>query len=154
MTKGDLPFMLFGRPVKPLALALMLSTFTIFYTNVFLNSDVAGGAYVGDIVGFVAGFTCLMLFLGWVHKSQRVAEFGLLMATGVWVSRAVVVAMVQGIEYYGLFLSVGWVMAAGGAYLLESWDDKTAQIKKQEPHIWDYWRPGRGNPLTKDGLAE
>jgi hypothetical protein len=151
MTKGDLPFMVFGRPLKPLGLALMLSTFTIFYTNVILNSDVAGGSYVGDVVGWVAGFTSLLLLLGWVHKSQRVAEFGLLMATGVWVSRALVVWMTEGIDYYGLWLSIGWVMAAGGAYALEAWDDRTAQIKKKEPHIWEYWRPGRRNPLNKDG---
>jgi hypothetical protein len=154
MSKGDLPFTVFGRPVKPLAMALMVSTFTIFYSNVVVNNDVAGGAYVGDIVGWTAGLTSLLLLLGWVHRSQRIAELGLLLATGVWVSRMAVVAMTEGVGYFGVWLSLGWVLAAGGAYLLEAWDDKTAQLKKQEPHIWDYWRSGRRNALNKDGLVE
>lgn len=122
--------MFMGRPVKPLALAMAMATFTIFWLNIIEDSDVAGNTYVGNFVGLVAGASTALLFAAWWFRSQKMSEWGLLLATGVWISRAAGVVLVgaYGTDPGAFWLSISWAVAAAGAYLIESFDPRTDSI--------------------------
>jgi len=123
MTRGDLGRMTFlGRPIKPLAFAIMMSVATIFWFNVVANTDVLYDSLAGDIVGVTAGASTAMLMGAWWFRSQRFVEYGLLLAAGVWISRLLTVIFIQGLDFYGVYLSFAWTIATVSAYLLETWD--------------------------------
>jgi len=123
MTGGDLSkVQLFGRPIKPLAFAIMLSGATIFYFNIVISTGILVDTFLGDVVGVAAGVSCALLFIGWWVRSQRLAEMGLVLGAGTWVSRAFVALFIEGWSFYGVYLSVAWAIACVGAYLLETFD--------------------------------
>lgn len=136
MTGGDLSKVEFlGRPIKPLAFAIMLSVATVFWFNIVLNGDILVDTFWGDIVGVAAGASCVLLFAGWWARSQRLAEYGLVLASGTWMARLFTVIFLQGWGFYGVYLSIAWTLACVGAYLLETFDGgraMTAQRKAAE----------------------
>lgn len=126
----ELNQLFFGRPIRPFHLAVMLSTGTVGYTLTKNYDETGRTAFLLGVIAFIAsGF----LFLGWWIKpnwnlDQRwFAEWGLLLALGVWLSRAFYVLIS---DYSGLLnntaasiiLSVAWAVGSGGAYLLERYD--------------------------------
>lgn len=131
MTRGDLGgITLLGRPVKPLALAIAISTGTVFWFNLVLNSDILVASLAGDVVGIVGGVSCVLLFAAWWRSSQTLLELGLLLASGTWVARLFTVIFLQGFGFYGVYLSIAWTLACVSAYLLETWDDNDGLIAK------------------------
>lgn len=112
-----------GRPIKPLAFALMMATGTLVWANV-VDVDFLGDAYIGDIVAAVAGAAVVLLFAGWWTRSQLLAEWGLLLSSGVWVARAMTVFFIGvHVDPVAFLLSICWAVAAGGAFMLESVGD-------------------------------
>jgi hypothetical protein len=123
VSKGDIAkYTFMGRPIKPLALALSLSMATIFWFNIVANEGILVETLAGDVVGYAAGASSLLLFIGWWVKSQLMAEVGLLMSAGVWVSRAALILILGDWNTASFFFSASWVIAAVGAYLLEALD--------------------------------
>lgn len=110
-----------GRPVKPLAFAVMMSVASVFWFNIVLESDVFAASFSSNFVGLAAGASTVMLFGGWWFRSQVLAEVGLLLATGVWVARTAALCLMYGPGDYGVWYSLCWVLAAGSSYLLEAW---------------------------------
>jgi integral membrane sensor domain MASE1 len=129
MTRGDLGKMEFlDRPVKPLVAAIALSVAALFWFTLITPSDPIAQVVLGDIVGALAGASLALLVFAWWFRSQSAAEIGLLLATFVWVTRAALIAVV-GVSHnvdvgHVFWYSLAWAIAAGGAYLLESWDGK------------------------------
>lgn len=122
MTKGDLlrPH-LWGRPIKPVALAIAGSLLTVAWWNL-VDSDVFTGAQSGDIVGGAALVGAAALLAAWAFRNQRMAEWGLLIASGVWIARSFAVYFTVGAGQIGVALSVWWALVCAGSYLLESMD--------------------------------
>lgn len=125
MTKGDLDGVLFlGRPLKPLALGMAVLMLTLSVYNV-LHLSAFGGLFLGDVVAVLAAVAVVTLTVGWYYGSQRMAEAGLLLAATVYVTRSAFLLFVSGPGTEGVYLGLGAAVMAGGAYLLESWDERT-----------------------------
>ena len=110
---------IFGRPFKPLALAMAMSMGTVFWFNIVTDSDVLVDSLPGNLVGVMAGFSLVLLVWSWWAKSESLLRWGLLVSSGVWVSRMTLIALLEGLDFYGVWLSMAWVVAAVGAYLYE-----------------------------------
>ena len=123
MTRAELKTLRFmARPIKPLALALTIATFVLFVGYDLTNADSLGGSPAGDFVGLVGLASALVLTVGWWRRSQTLAELGLLLASGVWITRAATLALEGFPDPIAFFLSSAWAIAAAGAYLLEAQD--------------------------------
>ena len=123
MTRGDLAgYQFLGRPIKPLALAIALSMATIFWFNIVESTGILVPTVAGNIVGYCAGASAVLLFAGWWARSQALAETGMLLAAGVWISRTVFIGLLEEWYSYSFFFSVAWSLASVGSYLLESFD--------------------------------
>ena len=110
---------LWGRPVKPFALAIAVTMLIIAWLNL-IDRGVFGGLVLGDAVGLVAFASAVTLVAGWAARQQKMAEAGLLMAAGVWVARGTL-ALIEAPGSLWMF-SFCWAGAAAGAYLLETAD--------------------------------
>lgn len=122
MTKGDLDgVMPFGRPMKPVAMGVSVLMLTLLTANI-TQTGVFGSLPLGHIIIALAGVSVGLLVVGWVAKNQVMAEFGLLAATIVYVTRASFVLFAFGWQHEGIYLSAGGAIIAGGSYLLERWD--------------------------------
>ena len=123
MTRGDLPWTVSGRTVKPLAFAQMLALLVIAWAYLLDAAEPQMEVPLGDVTGVAALVAAGMLMFGWAANSQRWAEIGLLIGAGVWVARASVVALVgYGTDPVAFWLSLCWAVSAGGAFMLESMD--------------------------------
>ena len=138
----ELKALLFGRPIRPSHFAVMLATGVISWQ--LLTSDhVNVGSFcacasASHILGAVSGIASTCLFLGWFIKpawkrktlnAVWFSEWGLLLASGVWLTRAVYVALSDsgGLlrnPYASMLLSLAWAIGASGAYLLERYDEE------------------------------
>lgn len=119
----NLPYELWGRPVKPVAAAIAASMSVLALTNALSVGVVEG--FASHVILAAAAAAGTALAGGWIGNSQRMVEWGLLLATGVWVVRTVFVGLTEGWGFYGLYLNMCWVAVAGSTYLLEAIDDGT-----------------------------
>lgn len=120
MTKGDIAGATFlGRPIKPLAFAIAMSMTTIFWFNVVDKTGILVPTVVGNVVGYCAGASAVLLFTAWWACSQKLTEVGLLMASGVWIARTSLIILLEDWYTYSFFFSLCWCLASVGSYLLE-----------------------------------
>jgi hypothetical protein len=118
----NLPWKAFGRPVKPVAFALMvtmISTFAVAYAG---DAVAIGNTFYSQLVGFFAAVVASTLIVGWVWRSQRLAEFGMLGCFAVWMFRLGV--YLTDVHPVGdrYVLAAMYALISGGAYLLEKAD--------------------------------
>ena len=124
MSDTHLPWRLWGRKVRPYVLAVSLSTAVIAYaclTGIAVGRLLDGAT--GIIVGTVAVITVAALWWGWLAKSEAWMLRGLLWAAGVWAAVTTIIATDVGIVNVNTLLSAAWVIASGGAWLLERGQD-------------------------------
>lgn len=120
----NLPWRIFGRPVKPVAFALGI---TMLILGAFSIADlgILGASEWSDFLGGAA-FAVACVFAGaWWTRSQAAAEWALLGAFFAWGIRLWAILLVQGWHSFsteGLYLSLAWLILAGGSYLLERAD--------------------------------
>jgi hypothetical protein len=124
MPELNLPFTLFGRPIKPVSMVLM---FTMFLLSIYSLIDVGvlGTSAWGDIIGAMAFSVACLSILAWFENSQRLSEYALLGAFFIWGFRFWGIILVQGWNTFfteGWYLSFMWVLLAGGSWLLERAD--------------------------------
>jgi len=85
MTDTDLPWRLFGRLIRPYALAVSLATLVIVWST---TTESAVGQLLdeapGHMVGTVAALAVALLWAGWWMRSDRLMRAGLIWTTGVW----------------------------------------------------------------------
>jgi hypothetical protein len=108
-----------GRPIKPLAFAIAMSMATLFWYNIVLNTGAFHAGIIGDLVGAVAGASCVLLFAGWWVRSESVEQLGLLFATGVWITRTFFIGFLDGFSEIGVWLSACWALVVAATYFLE-----------------------------------
>lgn len=126
MTAQDVPRLrVLGRPFKPVALGLALNVFIIAQAN-FRTDDRGIGGLLSIVLALTAGTALVLLCAGWFFGRQRLAEYGLLLTAGVYITRAIFVALGDPWDQSILF-SIGAAIIAGGSYLLEATDPKRGQ---------------------------
>ncbi len=120
MTDTDLPWLIFGRKMRPFSFALSISTSVITWSIFSGNTlgkflDAAPGQFVG-VIGVIA---VLLLMAGWWARSDRLMTVGLLFSAGVWTT----ITAITGLEtsFFGVstMLAGCWAVASAGAWLLE-----------------------------------
>ena len=124
MSDTALPWSLWGRKVRPYALAVSLSTAVIAWACL---AGIAVGKLLdglaGTIVGVAAVVTVAALWWGWLAKSEVWMHRGLLWSAGVWAAIATILAIDVGPINVNTLLAAAWVIASGGAWLLERGPD-------------------------------
>ena len=121
MSRADLPNRLWGRPVKPLALGLIICL-TAIVLNAFITTGISAGDY-NHPLAVVAFVTLVLMVWSWVRKSQHLFEWSLLLSAGVFSARAVAVAIESG-QHTLSMLPFGVAVFAGGSYVLERADER------------------------------
>jgi len=114
-----------GRPIRPFHLALALSCGFLSALE-YVNSTPLSTTGFGDVLGVVAVLAAVLLTVGWWGRSDRAAEWGLLLAAGVWAQRAAAVLLTDTVTFGTVELTAGlsasWAVGAAGAYWLERAD--------------------------------
>ena len=129
MTKGDIEGRkMFGRPVKPLAgfMALLMFTYMIFNIS---NQGVLKDLWLGDVVSIISGIAACCLLIGWFGRVQKMAEYGLLIASFVYITRASFIFFVVGpssLDFWEALWTGGLVASA---FYLEANDPKNENVK-------------------------
>ena len=124
MSATHLPWLLWGRKVRPYALAVSIATAVIAWAclaGIGVGRLLDGAT--GIIVGTVAVITVAALWWGWLASSERWMLRGLLWSAGVWAAVTTILATDVGIVNVNTLLSAAWVIASGGAWLLERGTD-------------------------------
>ena len=118
-TPAEIPKVtLLGRPVKPLAIGILIALFAI---------GVNGYQYIAQSSGYdqplavVAVLTLLLMLSSWCLRSQKMFEWSLLFTAGIFTARAAGVALEVGHPVAGL-LPFSVAVLAGGSYILEKAD--------------------------------
>lgn len=120
MTDNNLPWLIFGRKLRPFSFALSLATAVIGYgTLKGVAAGVGLDGNAGKTVGVAALIAVLMLVYGWWARSDKAMIRGLLLSTGVWASTTAFLALDIGITALSTMSAACWCVAAGGAWLLE-----------------------------------
>lgn len=115
MPELNLPYNVFGRPVKPVSLALMLTMFLLGIYSI-LDIGVLGSSQWGDLVGGLAFIVAGLSMLAWIKNSQEFAEYALLGAFFIWGFRFWAIALIHGwgtFSQEGWYLSVMWMILSG-----------------------------------------
>jgi len=73
------------------------------------------------ILAVAAGISAATLIAGWIGRQQRIAELGLVLAFGTYMTRAAFIFLESGWDQ-AVFFSLSTAIIAGGSYLLEHED--------------------------------
>ena len=122
MTDTDLPWRIFGRIIRPYALAVSLATGIIAYA---CAASIAVGQLHGPpgrIAAAAAAAAVALLWAGWWARSDRLMRGGLFVTTGVWAAVWMVLSLDIGFGSVSAMLAGCWAIASGGAWLLEVTD--------------------------------
>lgn len=126
----ELEGLFFGRPIRPFHLAITIATAVVGGSNLTRESVTLLGHVPSNLIGAAAVMSAVLLTFGWWRTNESAAEWGLLIAVGVWIARGVYIATTEdGLFIVGssaaVALSVAWAIGACGAYLLERYDHET-----------------------------
>ena len=114
---SDLPWSVFGRRAKPFALAATIANFGI---ALGLHDPDAYFNHPPHTVVLVASVCAVVSFMGgWWLNTNVLVLAGLLLTIGVFAARTALAIMDVGLFDHGAWLSVSWMVAAGGAFLPE-----------------------------------
>lgn len=121
MTDTNLPWTVLGKQIKPFSFALSFTMIQLAWS--VLSGSTIGVALdqAGPLVGTVAALSFVLLTMGFWIQSNKIMRWGLLLATGSWASAAAILWLDVGLTPSTLSASC-WVLAAGGAWLLEASD--------------------------------
>jgi len=125
VTSTDLPWTILGRKVRPYALAVSLASLCVALTLLARGQD-AGAALDGRTgpaiaIGAMAFIAFALLMGGWWLRGERMMRWGLLASAGVSGARAGFIFLsTSDVFAVSAWLSACWVVASGGAYLLEA----------------------------------
>lgn len=118
MTGMDVDGMaLFGRKVKPVAFGFAF-VLTVYLAYGLTDSGTFDGTVVGDVVAIGSAGAVAMMLGGWWGRSQRMAEYGLLLTVFVILARTLFLLLSDGLSERAL-QGFGFVIIAAGSYWLE-----------------------------------
>lgn len=123
-----LPWRFLGRAVRPYALAVSLATTVSIWS---VSTDRAVGQLLdglpGAVIAAYGAVSILLLWAGfWVHRDTWMAT-GLLLSAGYWAAVGMVVLLEPGISLVSGWLALCWMVASGGAWLLEKVDQRAVR---------------------------
>lgn len=120
MPSTDLPWTVFGRKIKPFALAVSLAvSLAVLGRGNDAGTVLDGLTPAALTVGMAASAAACLLWVGWWWRSRTSLEVGLLMTAGVFADRCFLSWLETGFDSNTTLLSGCWVIAATGAYVLE-----------------------------------
>lgn len=131
MARTELPWLLLGRKTRPFSLAVSLADLVVAWSLLIERSgpgEVLDRPMPGTLVGAMAALAAVLLWAGFWRRSDRLMQDGLLCSVFVWGSRAGAIAFTTGALDQSVLLSACWVIAAGGAYLLEHTTHDTTTV--------------------------
>lgn len=120
---ADLPWAVFGRRVKPLALAASLANLSIVVGIPTIKFDNTPAL----IVMSLAVVALLSFWVGWWCNTTRMVQVGLILTVGLFAARGAFAGLTFGWMDHEVWLSTSWCVAAGGAFLLERRAPKSYQ---------------------------
>lgn len=136
MPKLNLPITIRGRPIKPVSLVLM-NTMLLLGIISILDLGVLGRSMWSDVLGALAFGVAGTFMIGWFSNSQLISEWALIGAFFVWGFRFWALILLYGwkaFESEGVYLSLLWLLLAGGSWLLERSDDTVVRSWKGD--LW------------------
>ena len=111
------PWVFLGRKTKPLALAALAVALSPLYEGPGMTFDFSSTP--GLVQAAAAALAVLALVVGWFARSVKAVRMGLLLVAGVFTARAALTGLSVGVTHPALWINFAWVVAAGGAYVLE-----------------------------------
>ena len=125
-TAGDgrtLPWTILRRQVRPYAFAVSLATAVVF-ASMLTESGVGESldSWPGKAIGVAAGITTVLLWAGFWARRDGWMRAGLLASAGYWAAVGAVIMLEPGVSLVSGWLALCWVVASGGAWLLEQVD--------------------------------
>jgi hypothetical protein len=131
----ELKTLFFGRPVRPFHLAVTIATAVVALSNLTNSPETFLLHTSSNILGAIALTSAILLTIGWWYTNDWAAEWGLLLAVGVWLSRGIYIGLTDdGLLVLGtlaaVVLSFAWAIGAGGAYLLERYDHVIGEVNE------------------------
>ena len=126
MSRADLRVRLWDRPIKPLAVGIIIALISLVINGFVV---LAGGRALivptGDdaAIGLFALVALIIMIMSWVKKSQQWYEWALLFTCGAFFARS---ALILTTDTYLLHAMLPFSIAAmaGGAFILERADDR------------------------------
>ena len=114
---------IFGRPIMPVAAGIAVSMVTLAFADVFFSGgdDPLGKGFFGDAVGWAALLSSALFAVAWVFRSPRALEVALMLATGVWLSRAIYFAFIGSFGSIFFWLAIAWTLVCLGAWFHDVW---------------------------------
>ena len=120
-TALDLPWMLFGRKMKPLSAALTVANIALVLGLITNSPSVHLNVPLEEIVAFLAGAAATTLIYAWGRSDQRMAAYGLLLSSGLWTMRSAFILLTTH-DFAAAMLAAALAVGSGAAFLLE-WAD-------------------------------
>lgn len=136
MPELNLPITIRGRPIKPVSFVLMSDMILLGVFSI-LDLGVLGISIWSDVVGGMAFFVAASFMIAWLSNSQTISEWALIGAFFVWGFRFWALILIYGWNSFvsdGVYLSLLWLLLAGGSWLLERSDDTVVRSWKG-----DWW---------------
>lgn len=133
MPPMNLPWSVFNRPIKPVALVLMNTMLILGWIGATNNGALGDSAWA-DVTAAIAFAVAILFALGFIKVSQRLAEYALIGAFFVWGVRFWALILVGGtptLAREAVWLSACWMLLAGGSWLLER-SDPYVHVKKKK----------------------
>lgn len=124
MARTELPWLLWGRHVRPFALAVSVATACL--CGLILTGGSVWGSPVDVwtlLVGMMSGTATIALWVGFWLPSRDWMLHGLMLAGVTFAVRGTWIAAVSGWTTGGLLtagISFSWVLGSLGAYMLEA----------------------------------
>lgn len=125
----NLPFRVFGRPLKPVSLGFAIFMAVLTAYNI-ADRGVLGSSMWGDVLAVIAGSSFLLLAVAWWTNSQIMSEYGLLLACMVFVTRGVFLLLTFGWTRQDVYFSLAAAIITGGSYFLERYDPNDIRSRR------------------------
>lgn len=132
MPPMNLPWAVFGRPIKPVALVLMNTMLILGWIGITDNGTL-GDSEWADVVGSIAFAVAALFIFSFIKVWQKGAEIAILGAFFVWGVRFWALLLVNGPDEFThepIWLSGCWILLAGGSWILERSDPYIHNRKK------------------------
>ena len=118
-----LPWLVLDRAVRPYALAVSLATSVSVWS---VSTDRAVGqlldGWPGAVIAAYGVISVALLWAGFWARRDAWMRTGLLASAGYWAAVGAVIIMEPGVSLVSGWLAWCWVVASGGAWLLEQVD--------------------------------
>ena len=123
-----LPWRFLGRAVRPYALAVSLATTVSIWS---VSTDRAVGqlldGWPGSVIAAYGVISIVLLWAGFWLRRDPWMRAGLLLSAGYWAAVGAVVIIEPGISLVSGWLALCWMVASGGAWLLEKVDERAVR---------------------------